>query len=267
MLTDTHCHLNLNSFDDDLPAVLERAWTVGVERILIPGIDLESSRRAVELCALDARLFAAVGVHPSDAAGWNSSTLDELRSLARSPRVVAIGEIGLDYYRDRVPRDFQKQVFQAQLDLAQELSLPVVIHNRDSWDDLWPILSAWQTRLQASANSLAALPGVLHSFDGTLEQAGTAVNQFFKLGLSGPVTYKNAAAKHLLAASFPLDCFLLETDAPFLTPHPLRGQRNEPAFTSWIASAIAALRKEELQDVTAGLKRNAAQLFHWEFSN
>lgn len=263
-LTDTHCHLNLNTFQGHLEPILERAWERGIERILIPGIDVETSRMAVSLAEHHENLYAAVGVHPGDASTWQDDTLDSLRELARHPKVAAVGEIGLDYYRDRSPRPLQREVFQAQLALAAELSLPVVIHNRDAIDDVWNDLSAWQAGLARSGSALAKRPGVLHSYDGTLETALRAAAIGFFIGISGPVTYKNARERQRIVAELPLEHVLVETDAPFLTPHPYRGRwPNEPANVAFVVEKVAELHELPLETVIQTTWNNAAQLFDW----
>jgi TatD DNase family protein len=260
-LTDTHCHLNLNTFQDDLPEVLDRAWACGLERILIPGIDLPTSRLAVDLADQHPRIYAAVGVHPSDALTWDSHSLASLESLARHPKVVAIGEIGLDYYRDHAPRDLQRSVFLQQLELAQSLGKPVSIHNRSTYQDLWEITARWHANLGAS--SLAAAPGVFHSFDGTLDEARSVAEKGFFLGISGPVTFTNARLRQELVRDLDLARLLVETDAPYLTPHPHRGKRNEPAFTHFIVKKIADLHQIEYDKVARVTSTNAARLFDW----
>lgn len=262
-LTDTHCHLNLDTYADDRGQVLERAWAAGVARILVPGIDLATSRQAVALAETHSNLYAAVGVHPHAASGWTEETTSALRDLARSPKVTAIGEIGLDYYRDRSPRDQQRAVFQAQLALAAELELPVVLHNRDAWDDFWSILTAWQAQLRASGSTLQERPGVLHSFDGSPEQARQAAGCGFFIGISGPVTFKNAAERHAVAANLPLDRLLIETDSPYLAPQPYRGRRNEPAHVALVAEKLADLHAAALETVVTATWNNAVTLFDW----
>jgi TatD DNase family protein len=263
-LTDTHCHLNLTIFQEDLSQILARAWEQNIRRILVPGIDVETSRIAVALAEQHDLLYAAVGVHPGDASTWNSSTLSELRELARHPKVAAIGEIGLDYYRDRSPRELQQEVFQTQLELAAETGLPVVIHNRDSMDDLWHTLAGWHEQLALARSPLASRPGVLHSFDGTISDAQKAVEKGFFIGISGPVTFKNAVDRHEVAASLPLNRLLIETDAPYLTPQPHRGRwPNEPAFVSFIAEKVADLHQQPVYSIIQTTWENAAHLFHW----
>ena len=262
-LTDTHCHLNLQSFQEDLEVVLERAAQAGVTRILVPGIDLPTSRLAVEIAERHPSVFAAVGIHPSEASSWDATTLTELEELAHHPRVVAIGEIGLDYYRDHAPRDLQRQVFHQQLELAFDAGLPVSVHNREAFDDLWFELSGWQECVRQSGSPLADLPGVLHSFDGNLPQAEQALRSGFFLGISGPVTYKNATQRQDLLHQIPVSAMLVETDAPYLSPHPFRGQRNEPAHTRLIVEKIASLHHMDINVVAQETAINAARLFAW----
>lgn len=263
-LTDTHCHLNLNIFQENLAEFLDRAWEVGVERILVPGIDMETSRQAVALAEQHANLFAAVGVHPGDASTWNNDSFVMLKELAQHPKTLAIGEIGLDYYRDRSPRPLQREVFRKQLELAAELDLPVVLHNRDSLDDLWSELSSWHTELVQSGSPLASRPGVLHSYDGTISTALRAVEHGFFIGISGPVTFKNALERQEVVTGLPLNSLLIETDAPYLTPHPFRGKwPNEPAFVAHLAEKIARLHEQPVEAVIQATWENAAQLFDW----
>ncbi len=274
ILTDTHCHLDLEKFDEDRAEVLERAWTAGLTRILIPGLDLPSSRRAVKLAASHPNLFAAIGVHPNDSLTWNEASLAELRQLAgaQRPKIVAIGEIGLDYYWNEAPRDHQRRVLAAQLALAAELQLPVILHLREAGDapagdcarDLLDILEPWVENLRVTDNPLVQRPGVLHSFSGSWEIAARALDLNFFLGLTGPVTYKNAQARREVAARIPLKCLLLETDAPFLAPVPQRGQRNEPAFVGHIADKIAEIHSRNPAEIAAQTTANAARLFAWE---
>jgi len=204
MFTDTHCHLDIEHFDDDRAAVLTRAWETGLDRILIPALDVESCRRVLALAETDPRLFAAIGIHPNSAKTWDETTLDILRALASHPKVVAIGEIGLDYYWDFAAKEVQLPVLHAQLELAAELQLPVVIHNRDSTEDVLVRLLAWQKGLAASGNPLAERPGVLHSYSGDAEAAKKAIAANFYLGVTGPVTFKNAPNLQAFIAKLPL---------------------------------------------------------------
>ena len=262
IFVDTHCHLNFNSFEADLDQVLENAWQAGIERILMPAVDLETSRQVIGLSEHDPRLFAAVGVHPNDALTWDDATLSELRILAKHPRVLAIGEIGLDYYRDRAPQDLQKKILREQLAVAAETGKPVLIHSRQSLHELWPILSDCQVQLDGQ-RPLAKNCGVLHSYDGDLATALAAVKQGFFIGISGPVTFRNAPERQSLVASLPVETMVLETDAPFLAPQPYRGRRNEPAFIPLIASKIAELHSQPLEVIAEVTFANADQLLGW----
>jgi len=264
-LADTHCHLYFELFHKDLQEVLERARASGITHIMIPGINLETSKQAVALTESHPGLYAAVGFHPNDISGeWTQNTLNELKTLARHPKVRAIGEIGLDYYRDRTPRYLQQEVFRTQLDLASDLELPVIIHNRDALHDLWPILSAWQSQLEHTGSQIAHRPGVLHSFDGDLETANLAIQHHFLIGVSGPVTFKNAKERQLIMTGLPLKALLLETDAPFLTPHPFRGRRNEPARIVNIANKLAELKLLTVEEIAFQTSKNAEFLFQWK---
>src|SRR5687767_10139090 len=237
-LTDTHCHLDLEKFDADRQAVIERALAIGVTRILIPGITLKSSHTIVHLAGSHPNLFAAVGVHPDEALTWDPQTIPALRELAADLKVVAIGEIGLDYYWDTAPHDYQQMVLKAQLDLAAELQLPVLIHLREKEDapdgdcarDLLRILEEWAGRLRQEKSPLAERPGVLHSFSGSAQTAQKAIDLNFYIGVTGPLTFKKAQTRQEIITSLPMERLLMETDAPFLAPLPKRGERNEPAF-------------------------------------
>lgn len=263
MLADTHCHLDFDTFDEDRDQVLARSREAGVTHILVPGIDLASSRAAVDLSESRSQVFAAVGVHPNQGNSWDEDTRSRLRVLAQSPTVVAIGEIGLDYYRDRAPRELQERVLQEQLTLATELELPVVIHNRQATAELLDILSAWSAGLTAAESPLAAGPGVLHSYSGDLQSALRAIELGFYIGLTGPVTFRNAPELQEVVAALPLDHLVVETDAPFLAPHPYRGKRNEPAYVRLIADKIAQLHDEDFEAVARTTSHNAQRLFDW----
>ncbi len=266
MLTDTHCHLDSDAFDPDRPAVIQRALQAGVARILVPGVTLESSRRALELSDEYQAIFAGIGIHPTDLDALDDHALAALRSLAESPKVVAIGEIGLDYYwvTDPEKQARQREALKAQLMLAQDLHKPVVIHAREKDDavhgpcanDLISILEQW---VQPSSPA----PGVLHSFSGSIETAHRALRLGFYIGVTGPVTYKNAAYRREVIAAIPLDRLLIETDSPYLAPHPYRGKRNEPAYVTHIADKIAEIQSRTPQEVVAVTGTNAARLFSW----
>ncbi len=262
MLTDTHCHLDFYHYEKDRLDVLKRAWSNGLERILVPGVDLESSRSAIHLTKVDSKVFVAIGVHPNSASTWNGSSYETLLSLSHHPKVVAIGEIGLDYYRNRAPIPIQKKVFKDQLHLAASRNLPVIIHTRNKnpndrrcISDLIDILSEWKSAL--------ILPGVIHSFSGNLEEAKKIIELGFYIGITGPITFKNASVLREVVESIPLEWLLIETDAPFLSPHPYRGKRNEPAYVRYIAEKISEVRQCSLETVKEQTSANAQVLFRW----
>ncbi len=270
-LTDTHCHLDLHQFDEDRAAVIERAEKAGLVRILIPAISVASSLSVIELAESRPMLYAAIGVQPNESLSWDNASIAALCELAANPKVVAIGEIGLDYYWEAAPHDHQQRVFRAQLDLAAELELPVVIHLREKEDaaegscfeDAMSILEEWLAGLGADKEALRQNPGVLHSFSGSLETARRAIGLHFCIGITGPVTFKNAQRKQEMVTGLPLEHLLIETDAPYLAPHPHRGKRNEPAFVSEIADKIAQLQSRSREEVAAVTTSNAARLFSW----
>jgi TatD DNase family protein len=269
LFTDTHCHLYFNAFDEDRAGVLDRAREAGVLHILAPGIDLPTSRQAVALAEATADVF------PNDARTWDKDSVPALRELAGPAKVVAIGEIGLDYYRDRAPRGLQREVFRTQLDLAAELELPVVVHTRDgstseavvdpaATREALEILGNWVSGLRERRSPLAGRPGVLHSFPGDESLARQGIELGFLIGITGPVTFKNAAALQHLVAALPLESLLIETDAPFLTPQPHRGQRNEPAYVRFVAEKIAQIQGRSLPATAEITTSNAERLFRWQ---
>lgn len=295
MLTDTHCHLDYNKFDEDREAVIQRALAAGVERIMIPALEYESSLAAIKLAASNPNIFAAVGFHPTDLDKWDESSIENLRSLildsgsslpkpqehtltgTRAPalqsKILAIGEIGLDYYwvKEADKQAIQRDVLKQQLRLAQDVNKPVIIHMReenDAWFgqasvDLLNILREWHQELSAQNHPLKEKPGVLHSYNGNLETAQKALQLNFYIGVTGPVTYKNAEEKRQIIRQLPLDRLLIETDAPFLAPVPQRGKRNEPAFVAHIADKIAEIHmttREQIAEITSA---NANRLFGW----
>ena len=274
-LTDTHCHLDLEQFDADRDAVIQRAINAGLTRVLIPSLSGKSSRAAVKLAESNPMLYAAVGVHPNEAETWDGQTISSLKELAaQSLKVAAIGEIGLDYYWNKSPREEQISILKEQLNLAAELELPVVIHSREKEDaehgacaeDLMQTLEEWVSGLRSRNEALAGHPGVLHSFSGSTETAKHAIDLGFYIGVTGPITYKNAEKKRQLIGDLPLERLLIETDAPYLTPEPYRGKRNEPAFVLHIADKIAEIQSRSPQEVAAATTENAARLFSWRES-
>jgi TatD DNase family protein len=263
VLVDTHCHLDFNSFNNDRQLVVDRARQNGVERILNPAINLASSLEILKMAESLDEVFLAVGVHPNEALSWDSDTLNRLKEAASHPKVVAIGEIGLDYYRDYSPRDLQRRVFVNQLELAAELNLPVIIHNRQASEDVLELLKAWHANLLKSNSPLTQKPGVLHSFSEQISVARQAIDISFFIGFTGPITYRNAQVLQEVVRSIPLEYIMIETDAPFLPPQPFRGKRNEPAYVRLVAEKISELLELDFQTVAKETTRNAIRLFGW----
>ncbi len=251
-LIDTHVHLNNDGLLRDLDGVISRAQTDGVNTFVVVGYDVASSERAVALAESDSRIWAVVGVHPHDAKEWSEAAADRLREWAKNPRVVAIGEIGLDFYRDLSPRDVQYAAFRAQITLARETGLPIVIHCRDAYPECLDLL-------EAEAQNV---PLVLHCFAGTRAEAERAWKNGWYLGVGGTVTYKKNDDLREVVRAMPTDLLLLETDAPYLSPEPLRGKfPNEPARVALVARYVAELRGEPLEDLAAQTGENARRLF------
>ncbi len=253
-LVDTHCHLDFDRFDPDREAVIARAAAAGVTRIVVPALDLDNCPTVLALTERYSGVYAAVGVHPNSSASWQASWLTPLRRFARHPRVVAIGEIGLDYYWDRAAPEIQRQALAAQLALAAELALPVILHNRDASDDLLQLLASAPTARRPG-------PGVLHSFSADWTTAAKALELGYFLGFTGPITFKKATDLQAVARRAPLERILVETDAPFLTPEPHRGRRNEPAYVRHVAAALAALHELPLATMAQLTTDNAERLF------
>lgn len=257
-LVDSHCHLNFDSLAPDLDAVMARAAEAGVRRCIIPAIDLPASEEALALCERYAGVYAAAGIHPNSTADYGPQHARALDALLATGRFVAVGEIGLDYHWDDSPREAQFRALESQLALAAEHNLPVIIHNREASDDVMDLLERWAASL---TGSLKERPGVLHSFSGTPAIAERALAAGFYLGFTGPLTYKKADELRAIAAAAPLDRILVETDSPFLTPVPYRGQRNEPAYVRLVAAKLAEVRGVSLAEVAAATTANAERLF------
>jgi TatD DNase family protein len=283
---DTHCHLDLGQFDADRNAVIARAQAAGVGLIVNPAIDLDSCRRVLALAERYPNFYAAVGVHPNDCADFDNDAVAQLRDLAHHPKVVAIGEIGLDYYWNKVAVDQQRRALEAQLVLAAELNLPVILHSRSANGDesrrcnadLLRELGRWTSARHAQRTGDAAvdavsvapdarpltpdtLIGVWHAFSGDLAEAQAAYDVGLALGLGGPVTFQNARSLRALAPQLRVDRLMLETDAPYLAPHPHRGQRNEPAYIPLMAAVLAQLSGTTVDVIAAGTTATAGRCF------
>lgn len=252
MLIDSHAHLDDERFDKDRDDIIKSLYESYVELVINPGADLNSSIKAVALAEKYDNIYAAVGVHPHSASEMDQSTMDILRSFAAREKVVAIGEIGLDYYYDNSPRDVQRRWFREQLRLAKEVDLPVIIHSRDAAGDTMEILKEEQD---------GRLTGVLHCYSGSVEMAEEYIKLGFYISLAGPVTFKNAKVPKEVAKAVPLDKLLIETDSPYMTPEPYRGKRNEPKYVRYVAETLAELRGISLEELAEKTSENAKKLF------
>lgn len=252
-LTDSHAHIYGREFSADFNEMLKRAAATGVGTIIAVGADLESSRLAVELAESHDNIYAAVGIHPHDAAGVGDFDYEAIEVLAKgSSRVVAIGEIGLDFYRDRSPRPEQEAVFRRFIGIAKKLTLPIIIHDRDAHERIMAILEE---------ESAAVIGGVLHCFSGDVDMAQKCIDMGFYISIPGTVTYANNRQLHEVVKSVKIEHMLIETDAPYLTPVPHRGKRNEPAYVRLTAEKVADLKGLSLADVARITSRNTSSLF------
>jgi TatD DNase family protein len=264
MFIDSHTHLTSKEFDEDRDDVVRRAEDAGVSMMINPAVDVSDSRRAIDLADRHAGVFACVGVHPHEAAKATERDFEEIEELSRSRKVVAIGEIGLDFYYDFSPVEVQKETFRRQLRIARDRNLPVVIHTRDSIQETIDIVE----EMIAADPGWRSLPsgqrrprGVFHCFSGDLGTAHKVIGMGFYVSFPGMVTFRNAATPRAVAAAVPLDDLLLETDSPYLAPVPLRGKRNEPKNIPLIAACIAELRHCEVADVGCQTTYNCHDLF------
>ncbi|MFC1564155.1 YchF/TatD family DNA exonuclease [candidate division KSB1 bacterium] len=251
MFIDSHAHLYFDSYDEDRDEVLKRAQDEKVKYIINIGIDIETSYRCVELAEKHTGLFASAGVHPNDAVKYDKDTAGELTELIRNDKVVAVGEIGLDYYRDRAPKDVQIKVFSEQLKIAEDNNMPVIIHIRNAWEDVEEVIENavnWNVR------------GVFHCYSGDLETAKRLIKKKFLISFGGYITFNNYKNTDLLVG-IPIEKMLIETDSPFLTPMPFRGKRNEPAYVKFVAQRLADLKGLNLEDIGRVTAFNTNRLF------
>lgn len=251
MLIDTHAHLNSEKFLGVVEETIAKAHEAGVEKIVVVGFDRETNRNAVKLAEQYENIFAVVGWHPVDAIDFTEEDLQEVEKLASHEKVVAIGETGLDYYWDKSPKEVQKEVFRKQIRLAKRHELPIVIHNRDATEDLIKILEE---------ESASEVGGIMHCFSGSVETAKKCIDMNLHISFAGPVTFKNAKQPKEVALEVPLDKILIETDCPYLAPHPHRGKQNEPAYVSLIAEEIAVIKGVTYEEVAKATTENAIKL-------
>ncbi|MFP7343948.1 TatD family hydrolase [Bacillus safensis] len=252
MLFDTHAHLNAEQYNEDLEQVIERAKSEKVEKIVVVGFDRPTITRAMELIEEYDFIYAAIGWHPVDAIDMTDEDLAWIKDLSQHEKVVAIGEMGLDYYWDKSPKDVQKEVFRRQIALAKEVKLPIVIHNRDATEDVLTILKE---------EGAAEVGGIMHCFTGSLETAKACMEMNFYISFGGPVTFKNAKKPKEVVKEIPSEKLLIETDCPYLTPVPFRGKRNEPSYVKYIAEQIAELREISFEELAELTTKNAKKVF------
>ena len=249
MVIDSHSHLEVKGFDRDRDAVVERALQAGVEAIVTVGTNLKDCRKAIALARQYPSVYAAIGIHPHDSKDIGVETYDALRELARQDKVVAYGEIGLDFYHNHSPRQVQIRCFGEQLELAREVGLPIVIHDREAHRQILEMLSGWQAG------------GVIHCFSGDYNMARICLDRGFYISVPGTVTFEKAQPLRNVVRRIPLERLLVETDAPFLTPDPHRGKRNEPAFVVHTARKVAEIRGISLEEVGTVTSGNVKALF------
>lgn len=252
MLIDTHTHINAEQFNEDVEATIERARAAGVSPMLVVGFDNPTITRAIELAETYEDIYAIVGWHPVDAVDCTEADLARIETLLDHPKVMALGEIGLDYYWDKSPKDVQQRVFRQQIAIAKRTNMPIVIHNREATADVLDILE------QEHAEEVG---GVFHSYSMSVELLERCLRLNFYISLGGPVTFKNAKIPKAVAQHVPLDRLLVETDCPYLTPTPFRGKRNEPAYVTYVAEEIASLRDMSYDALAEATTANAKRLF------
>lgn len=252
MFIDTHVHLNADQYEEDVEEVITRALDAGVTTMIVVGFDRKTINKAMELTKRHSFIYVVIGWHPVDAIDFTAEDLDWIESLAAHPKVVGIGETGLDYHWDKSPKDIQQEVFRKQIQLAKKVNLPIIIHNRDATADIVRILKE---------EKAGEVGGIMHCFSGSVETAKECIEMNFMISLGGPVTFKNAKTPKEVATEIPLEKLLIETDAPYLTPHPYRGKRNEPAYVVLVAQEIAALKRISVEEVAKVTTANARALF------
>lgn len=252
MLIDSHAHLDDERFDQDRDMIIRNLKSNGIELVVNVGADLKTSKSTVELAKKYENIYAAVGVHPHSATQLDDEALETLREYASGEKVLAIGEIGLDFYYDNSPRDVQRSAFKSQIELAKQLGLPIIIHSREADQETFDTVKAAQD---------GKLKVLLHCYSGSAELA----EEYLKLGcyisLAGPVTFKNARVPKEVAEVVPLDRLLVETDSPYLTPEPYRGKRNEPMFVKYVAQQIADLKGISMEELSKATRENTKEFF------
>lgn len=252
MIFDTHVHLNARQFQEDRDEVIQRAFSKGVKYMTVVGFDRETIPLALKIAEQYETIYAAVGWHPVDAIDMTDQDLNWLKELSNHPKVVALGEMGLDYHWDKSPADVQKEVFRKQIRLAKEVNMPIIIHNREATEDIVQILQEEDAK---------TVGGIMHCYNDSADYVQACLDMNFYISLGGPVTFKNAPLPKEVAKIVPKDRLLIETDAPYLAPHPNRGKRNEPAYVTLVAEQIAALREISYEELCQITKENAFRVF------
>lgn len=252
MLIDSHAHLDDEKFDNDREKIIEDLKRNNIEIVLNPGVNISSSKKAVSLSKKYNSIYAAVGFHPHDLEDMNEEKLDVIRELTTENKVIAIGEIGLDYYYDNSPREIQKKWFREQIRLAKEVNLPYIVHDRDAHEDTLRIMKE---------EAYEGMTGILHCFSGSVELAKEFIELGFYISLAGPVTFKNAKTPKRVAKEIPLEHLLIETDSPYLSPVPNRGKRNEPSLVRYTLEEIANIKDISYEEVAKITRDNFYKLF------
>lgn len=252
MLFDTHMHVNAEQFADDRDEVIKRAFDTGVKYMVIVGFDRETIPLAIEIAEQYETIYAAVGWHPVDAIDMTDEELAWIEELSAHPKVVAIGETGLDYHWDKSPKEIQKEVFRKQIRLAKKVNLPIIIHNREATEDIIEVLQEEDAK---------QVGGIMHCYNDSAKYVQACLDMNFYISFGGTVTFKNAPLPKEAAVQVPFDRLLVETDAPYLAPHPNRGKRNEPAYVKLVAEKIAELREMPFDEISKITTENALNLF------
>lgn len=258
MLFDTHAHLNDEKFSGEAEEIIKRSFENRVSKILIAGADEESSKSALAMSLNHDGLYCSLGIHPHDAKSFNDNVLSDFKSLIikHPQKVVAIGEIGLDYYYDFSPREIQKTAFRRQIEFAIEINLPIIVHDRDAHGDCLDIIGEF-----TNGGYFSKTPGVFHCFSGSYEMAEILLNKGFYLSFAGPVTFKNAKKTLEFLPKIPLDRILIETDCPYLAPEPNRGKRNEPSYVKFVAIKLAEIFNKSVEEIESITFKNACDVF------
>ena len=252
VLFDTHCHLNVDAFDEDVEEVIQRAKEIGVGRFAVVGFDSPTIKKSLELSRMHPEIYSIIGWHPTEAGNYSSEIQDGLMISLTEDKVVAMGEMGLDYHWNTSPKEVQEKVFRQQIQIAKQLQLPISIHMRDAIEDTYRILRE---------EDVSSIGGIMHSYSGDVAYMHRFIDLGMHISLSGVVTFKKAIEVHEVAKEVPLDRLLIETDSPYLAPVPYRGKRNEPAHVKYVAERVAELRGLDVSEIGEITSRNANRLF------